>query len=624
MNKLKQNLHRVLSAILAVSMLASCGSTAFAAQQNSYHDPAEHWLESASRMNELDGNAIVTHETMACGECLRETMFTCFRTPEYSRTGESALNRNVRYSDGTMYSGTGKGNVDAGIPKKGGYYTGHHWAKAVCDVCGTVNSNMNKQTDYGYGKNVYWVYDCAAAFMQELPETVTYEYADNKYHTKKTETGDYCGFCYGTHKTELSELEHHDLEKKVTSQLSNQRFVLKESCKMCDYERNDFVTAKSVVANYYGIADGQPHTVTVTDLSDSDVHTEIRYGNSADSCTLATAPNYTEAGEYPVYYQITYTCNGTEMVENGVAYVMLRKDGATNPDGSCSCGCGTPDCGCQDPSCGGSNCGCKKDTNCNGGEHKYIQLDSTKATCKELGFDRFVCKDCGKIEKRNYVNALDHAWQRVQVREATCETDGKEIEICSRCGEVKTTNTPKGEHKWATHSVKATCTGAGYTVKECEICGERNITDITAALDHNYKTSVTPATCESGGHTTHLCEKCGSSFVTDYTNALDHRWDKGTVVSNSTCNGAGVTEFKCTRCGAKRIEGNAAEGHTPGEAATCTKPQLCTKCGAVLADATGHNFKKDVTDATCTEMGFTTYTCENCKISYKSDYMKQL
>ena len=179
---------------------------------------------------------------------------------------------------------------------------------------------------------------------------------------------------------------------------------------------------------------------------------------------------------------------------------MLRKDGVTNPDGSCSCGCGTPDCGCQDPSCGGNDCGCKKDTNCNGGEHKYIQLDSTKATCKELGYDRFICKDCGKIEKRNYVNALDHAWQRVQVREATCETDGKEIEICSRCGEVKITNTPKGEHKWATHSVKATCTGAGYIVKECEIFGERSITDITAALDHNYKTSVTPATCESGGY----------------------------------------------------------------------------------------------------------------------------
>ena len=89
------------------------------------------------------------------------------------------------------------------------------------------------------------------------------------------------------------------------------------------------------------------------------------------------------------------------------------------------------------------------------------------------------------------MNALDHAWQRVQVREATCETDGKEIEICSRCGEVKTTNTPKDKHKWETHSVKATCTGAGYIVKECEIFGERSITDITAALDHNYKTSDT-------------------------------------------------------------------------------------------------------------------------------------
>lgn len=38
--------------------------------------------------------------------------------------------------------------------------------------------------------------------------------------------------------------------------------------------------------------------------------------------------------------------------------------------------------------------------------------------------------------------------------------------------------------------------------------------------------------------------------------------------------------------------------HTPGPEATCTKPQICTECGEVLADALGH---EPGTAATCTE-----------------------
>lgn len=64
---------------------------------------------------------------------------------------------------------------------------------------------------------------------------------------------------------------------------------------------------KSVVADYYGVVDGQPHTLTISDLSEAGVSTQIRYGNSAESCTLSSAPNYTEKGQYTVYYDITYT-----------------------------------------------------------------------------------------------------------------------------------------------------------------------------------------------------------------------------------------------------------------------------------------------------------------------------
>ena len=130
----------------------------------------------------------------------------------------------------------------------------------------------------------------------------------------------------------------------------------------------------------------------------------------------------------------------------------------------------------------------------------------------------------------------------------------------------------------------------------------------------------TPATCEGGGRTLHICEGCGSSFITDYTDPLGHSWDEGKEITGATCTGEGMTEYTCIRCGATRLEGNEAAGHIPGDPATCTDPQLCEKCGAVIENALGHDYETVVTEPTCTEMGYTTYTCTRCGDTYKGDY----
>lgn len=74
------------------------------------------------------------------------------------------------------------------------------------------------------------------------------------------------------------------------------------------------------------------------------------------------------------------------------------------------------------------------------------------------------------------------------------------------------------------------------------------------------------------------------------------------------------------RCGYHRLEGDAANGHVPGDPATCTEPQLCSKCGAVLQKALGHDYKEEVTAPTCEKMGFTVFTCSRCADSYKGEY----
>ena len=580
-----------MALFLSLALCVGLVPSAFAAQQNSYHDPADHWQEANNRTNELDANATVTHETFTCGECGQETSFLAFRTPEYTRDGQTAMTRNVRYSDGTMIGGEDKGSILDGVPGKDAYYTGYHWTKAVCETCGGINTNMSK-TDYCYQNNVYWLYDCASNFFEALSDTETIEQVDSTYHRVITTSGSYCGFCYGTYKETSSTLEKHHMETAIRPELAHDRFVEMDTCADCGYAETDYAAAKSVVADYFGVVDGQPHTVTVSDLSEAGVTTAIRYGHTADGCTLTSAPNYTEAGDYAVYYEITYTFQNTDMVEDGVAYVHLRDESTEETEGDGTCG----------------------------EDHNWTLLDSVDPTCLTLGYDRYLCVDCGKIEKRDYEAALGHAYQSIVIRDASCEAPGKVLESCERCGTVQESTTPKGEHEFSTTVVPATCTSPGYTLRECAVCGERHITDITAALPHNYVAKTTPSTCEGGGKTIHICEGCGSSFVTDYTDPLGHSWDEGTEVTGSTCTGEGLIEYRCVRCGYHRLEGDAAAGHVPGEAATCTTPQLCTKCGAVIVNALGHDYQEEVTEPTCTEMGYTTYTCSRCGDTYKGDY----
>ena len=587
----KNRFRRPMALLLSLALCVGLVPSAFAAQQNSYHDPAEHWQEANNRTNELDSNATITHETFTCGECGKQTSFLAFRTPEYTRDSQTALSRNVKYSDGTMVDGEGQGSILDGVPGQDAYYTGYHWTKAVCETCGGINTNMAK-TDYGYLKNVYWLYDCANNFFEALPDSETIEQVDSEYHRIITTSGEYCGFCYGTFKEENSTLERHHMESSIRPELAHDRFVEMATCADCGYAETAYTAAKAVIADYFGVVDGQPHTVTVSDLSEAGVTTAIRYGHTADGCTLTSAPNYTEAGDYPVYYEITYTFQNTDMVEDGVAYVHLRDESTEETDGDGSCG----------------------------EDHNWTLLDSVAPTCLTLGYDRYLCVDCGAIEKRDYEAALGHAFQSIVIRDATCETPGKVLEICERCGTVQESTTPKGEHEFSVTTVPATCTSPGYTLRECAVCGERHITDITAALPHNYVDKTTPATCEGGGKTIHICEGCGSSFVTDYTDPLGHSWDEGTEVTGSTCTGEGLIEYRCVRCGYHRLEGDAAAGHVPGEAATCTTPQLCTKCGAVIVNALGHDYQEEVTEPTCTEMGYTTYTCSRCGDTYKGDY----
>ena len=54
----------VISMLLAVILVAgTLPVSVFAAQKSDYEDPADNWLKTNNRTNELDMNATVTYET---------------------------------------------------------------------------------------------------------------------------------------------------------------------------------------------------------------------------------------------------------------------------------------------------------------------------------------------------------------------------------------------------------------------------------------------------------------------------------------------------------------------------------------------------------------------------------
>ena len=645
--------HRVLSLLMAVMMILSLlSTTVLAAQPTAYRDPAEHWMSAGNRTSELDVNAVTTKESFPCYACGQTTSFTVWRTPEYTKDGKSSLTHNVLYSDGTTVDGQNTGSILLGTPGANATYTGYHWTKSCCDVCGTLNSNISTSL-YGFGKNVYILYDCAVGFMEDLDETIAYEPADSTYHTKIVDGGDYCQFCFGTNHTHSSSLEKHSFNTKVLAQLDKQRFAIVKKCSVCGYTETEYVAAKCVVANYYGKVDGQAHTLLITDLSESGVRTQIRYGDSADNCTQATPPSYTEEGQYTVYYQVTYTYENTEMTENGVAYVWLHDETAKDP----AHGFPGYDPHDHDPNGPSNTVHHTINIDVNSPLHQYTFLDTVPPTCSTLGYDRYLCPICGAIELRNYVQAKEHTYQTVVIREADCEHEGKTLKICHSCGEVKEIITPKVEHHYTITTVPATCTDPGYTVKECSVCGDRVITNITAVKGHTFISTVAAPTCTTGGHTHHVCKDCGESYIDSYTEALGHRWDDGTVIKTPTCNETGLIEYGCLNCGVTKLEelngdgtshsilsatfhvnnnvnaGNSGHSYSSDVTApTCTEMGYttftCVDCGdsykGDYTDPTGHNYKTAVTKPTCTTLGYTTYTCGSCGDSYKSDYVEML
>lgn len=140
---------------------------------------------------------------------------------------------------------------------------------------------------------------------------------------------------------------------------------------------------------------------------------------------MTTAPSYTRAGYYNVYYKITYSYSGERMEENGVSNVWLLEDSQNNQSDNAP----------EIPHV-----------------HDYRYVETVAPSCIDLGFEHWQCDGCGRLEKRNYTPAKGHSYEDITIREASCTQGGLVLTICKNCGDFHQTTTPTGTHSYKTHT----------------------------------------------------------------------------------------------------------------------------------------------------------------------------
>ena len=266
--------------------------------------------------------------------------------------------------------------------------------------------------------------------------------------------------------------------------------------------------------------------------------------------------------------------------------------------------------------------------------HKYEAV-VTAPTCTTEGYTTYTCF-CGDSYVADEVDALGHDEVILPAVAPTCTKTGKtEGKYCSVCEETLVAQTVVAAlgHTAVVDEAKApTCTETGLSEgKHCSVCDAIIVAqNEVAALGHKYEAVVTAPTCTTEGYTTYTCF-CGDTYVDNKVNALGH-----TVVVDEakapTCTATGLTEGShCSVCGEILVAQNVVDalGHTeetlPAVAPTCTATGLtegtkCSTCGEILVaqttvSALGHKYEATVTAPTCTEKGYTTYTCF-CGSSY--------
>ena len=233
--------------------------------------------------------------------------------------------------------------------------------------------------------------------------------------------------------------------------------------------------------------------------------------------------------------------------------------------------------------------------------HEYTKV-ITKPTCTEDGYTTYTC-DCGEEYVSDKVNALGHNVALILGFEPTCTkkglTEGRYCSVCSEVLAAQAVVDPLGHTEALILGFEPTCTKKGLTEgKYCSVCNEVTLEQtVIEALGHTVviHAAVAPTCAESGLTEGKHCSVCLEILAEQTTvEPLGHT-EKILAAVAPTCTESGLTEGKhCSVCQTILVEQK-------------------------IIDALGHSYGSDIKLPTCTEDGYTIFTCA-CGHSYNADY----
>ena len=183
---------------------------------------------------------------------------------------------------------------------------------------------------------------------------------------------------------------------------------------------------------------------------------------------------------------------------------------------------------------------------------------------------------------------------------AKCTEQTKYYLSCS-CGEAGTKTFGVGdviEHSYGefVETKAPTCTEEGVSTKTCSKCN-KTATKAIPVIAHSYSPVVTDPTCTEAGYTTYTCT-CGDTYTADEVAATGHSYGDWNYDES----------YHWQACACGEVANKAT--HSGGEA-TETEQAICDTCNQPYGGTLDHqhNYQTVVTAPTCTEDGYTTYTC---------------
>lgn len=298
-------------------------------------------------------------------------------------------------------------------------------------------------------------------------------------------------------------------------------------------------------------------------------------------------------------------------------------------------------------------------------------------TCTEGGSIRFLCDICGTpvrvfeldpeghhndaLEAWDYLFETDPdfgttedllqyvTWDNVDYTPATCTEPGLVSFKCDTCLDVIRTMTVEpfghvsealedynnGEHApeyymgWANvNYIAPTCTAAGSITFKCDYCLKVLKTVELAPLGHDdgvWKIDFEP-TADHDGQMTRYCSICNAALESKTFALHTHTFGYKSVSIAPTCTEEGEMGTYCATCGVVYdTEVIPALGHDYGtwcKNHNGTHTRGCSRCQ--YYETANCEYDTVVTEPTCTEIGYTTYTCTLCGFTFKSDFRAPL